>query len=79
MRLLRFTNWDKYKDDRSICKLAGCNENDIYICCPDLDGSICKPKKKLLVQLDVKEQDLDSNLVTLQDIRRYREEKKHEN
>lgn len=68
MSLMRFTNWDKYKDNRTICKIVGCNQEDTQVCCPDLDGTLCKRKSKYLMQLGIREKDLDNNLFTVEEI-----------
>ena len=65
---MRFTNWDKYKDNRTICKMVGCDQEDTQVCCPDLDGTLCKRKSKYLTQLRIREKDLDNNLVTVEEI-----------
>lgn len=65
---MRFTNWDKYKDNRTICKMVGCNQEDTQVCCPDLDGTLCKRKAKYLMQLGIREKDLDNNLFTVEEI-----------
>lgn len=65
---MRFTNWDKYKDNRTICKMLGCDQEDTQVCCPDLDGILCKRKSKYLMQLGIREKDLDNNLLTVEEI-----------
>lgn len=61
---MRFTNWDKYKDDKSICEGLGCDEDARWFCCPDLDGMLCIPKKEWLKDSKIAEEDLDSNLIS---------------
>lgn len=63
-----FTNWDRFKDDKSICNSLGCDEEAKYYCCPDLDGSLCKPKQRLLKQKSVTERQLDDNILSLKDL-----------
>lgn len=66
---MRFTNWDKYKDDRGICRKVGCGDEELKWCCPDLDCSLCKPKVNLLKKLEIKEKDLDGNLISVEDVK----------
>lgn len=63
-----FTNWDRFKDDKSICNDLGCDDDDKYYCCPDLDCSLCKPKQRFLKHKKVTEKELDSNMKSLKDL-----------
>jgi len=65
---MKFTNWDRFKDSKKICKMAGCSKEEMFICCPDLDTSLCKPKGKILRQLNIKEELLDKDLVSVEEI-----------
>lgn len=64
----KFTNWDRFKDDKKICESLGCDEDARWFCCPDLDCCLCLPKKKYLKEIGVTEKDIDDGIVKIEDL-----------
>lgn len=72
---MKFTEWDKFNEDETLCRKVGCQGWNISVCCPELMTSLCRSKEKLLKRLNIKEIDLEKNKITVDYIKNKLQEK----
>jgi len=66
LKLVREINeWERYKEINNICSKVGCKQLDIDVCNPDIRKKLCFPKKELLNRLEIKEEELENNSITI--------------
>jgi len=59
------TEWERYKEINNICGKVGCKQLDMDVCNPDIRKKLCFPKKELLNKLEITEEELESNSITM--------------
>jgi hypothetical protein len=63
-----FTEWDRFQWSMRRCTELGCKKWNMDVCCPEMMGSLCNPKIKVLRKLEITEEDLNSNKITAKEV-----------